>query len=115
MIREEGNNDSGALLQGTLEMLILKALLRGPQHGYAVAEWIHQTSQQLLKVEEGALYPALHRLELRGLLAAEWGASENNRRAKFYQLTAEGKKKLAMETRRWARLSAAVAFVMQAA
>lgn len=95
-------------------MLILKALLRGPQHGYAVAEWIHQTSHQLLKVEEGALYPALHRLELRGLLEAEWGASENNRRAKFYQLTAEGRKKLLAESQRWARLSAAVAFVMQA-
>jgi transcriptional regulator len=79
-----------------------------------VAEWIHQTSQQLLKVEEGALYPALHRLELRGLLEAEWGASENNRRAKFYRLTAEGTKKLGAETQRWARLSAAVAFVMQA-
>ncbi|MBS1821672.1 MAG: PadR family transcriptional regulator [Acidobacteria bacterium] len=113
MIREE-NTDSGALLQGTLEMLVLKSLVRGPLHGYAVAEWIHQTSQQLLKVEEGALYPALHRLELRGLLKAEWGASENNRRAKFYQLTAEGRKRLSAESQRWARLSAAVAFVMQA-
>jgi len=113
MIREE-NTDAGDLLQGTLEMLVLKSLLRGPLHGYAVAEWIHQTSQQLLKVEEGALYPALHRLELRGLLKAEWGASENNRRAKFYQLTAEGKKKLSAESQRWTRLSAAVAFVMQA-
>ena len=63
-------------------------------HGYAVAEWIHQTSQQVLKVEEGALYPALHRLELRGVLKAEWGLSDNNRRAKFYRLTAEGKKRL---------------------
>jgi PadR family transcriptional regulator PadR len=113
MLREE-TTDSGDLIQGTLEMLVLKALVRGPQHGYAVAEWIHQTSQQLLKVEEGALYPALHRLELRGLLEAEWGASENNRRAKFYRLTAEGKKKLNAESQRWARLSAAVAFVMQA-
>ncbi|WP_035346872.1 PadR family transcriptional regulator [Edaphobacter aggregans] len=113
MIREE-NVESGDLLQGTLEMLVLKALARGPLHGYGVAEWIHQMSQQLLKVEEGALYPALHRLELRGLLEAEWGASENNRRAKFYRLTAEGKKKLSAETQRWARLSAAVAFVMQA-
>jgi transcriptional regulator len=113
MIREE-STDSGALLQGTLEMLILKALLRGPQHGYAVAEWIHQTSHQLLKVDEGALYPALHRLELRGLLAAEWGVSENRRRAKFYRLTADGRKKLNAESQRWARLSAAVAFVMQA-
>jgi PadR family transcriptional regulator, regulatory protein PadR len=113
MLREE-TTDSGDLIQGTLEMLVLKALVQGPQHGYAVAEWIHQTSQQLLKVEEGALYPALHRLELRGLLEAEWGASENNRRAKFYRLTAEGKKKLNAESQRWARLSAAVAFVMQA-
>jgi PadR family transcriptional regulator PadR len=113
MLREE-IADSGDLIQGTLEMLVLKALARGPLHGYAVAEWIHQTSQQLLKVEEGALYPALHRLELRGLLQAQWGASENNRRAKFYQLTAEGKKKLNAESQRWARLSAAVAFVMQA-
>jgi len=95
-------------------MLALKALARGPLHGYAVAEWIHQTSQQLLKVEEGALYPALHRLELRGLVKGHWGTSENNRRAKFYQLTAEGNKKLNAEAQRWARLSAAVAFVMQA-
>jgi PadR family transcriptional regulator, regulatory protein PadR len=114
MLREENNPDPGDLIQGTLEMLVLKALARGPLHGYAVAEWIHQTSQQLLKVEEGALYPALHRVELRGLLQAEWGASENNRRAKFYQLTTEGKKRLNAESQRWARLSAAVAFVMQA-
>jgi transcriptional regulator len=104
----------GELIQGTLEMLVLKALARGPMHGYAVAEWIQQTSQQVLKVEEGALYPALHRLELRGVLKAEWGTSENNRRAKFYQLTTEGKKRLNSESQRWARLSAAVAFVMQA-
>ena len=108
------NSESGDLIQGTLEMLALKALARGPMHGYAVAEWIHQTSQQLLKVEEGALYPALHRLELRGLVKGHWGTSENNRRAKFYQLTAEGNKKLNAEAQRWARLSAAVAFVMQA-
>jgi PadR family transcriptional regulator PadR len=113
MIREE-NAGTGELIQGTLEMLILKALARGPLHGYAVVEWIQQTSQQVLKVEEGALYPALHRLELRGLLSAQWGASENNRRAKFYQLTAVGKKRLNAESQRWAKLSAAVAFVMQA-
>ena len=113
MLREE-NTGSGDLIQGTLEMIVLKALARGPLHGYAVAEWIHQTSQQLLKVEEGALYPALHRLELRGLLQAKWGVSENNRRAKFYQLTTEGSKRLNAESQRWARLSAAVAFVMQA-
>ena len=113
MIREE-NVESGDLLQGTLEMLVLKALARGPLHGYGVAEWIHQTSQQLLKVEEGALYPALHRMELRGLLKAKWGTSDNNRRAKFYELTAEGHKRLQGESQRWARLSSAVAFVMQA-
>ena len=113
MFREE-NTAPGELIPGTLEMLILKSVARGPLHGYAVAEWIHQTSQQLLKVEEGALYPALHRLELRGLLKAEWGASENNRRAKFYQLTPEGKRRLEGESQRWTRLSAAIAFVMQA-
>jgi transcriptional regulator len=106
--------DAGELIQGTLEMLVLKALARGPLHGYGVAEWIQNTSQQVLKVEEGALYPALHRLELRGLLKAEWGASDNNRRAKFYELTADGRKRLNAESQRWARLSAAVAFVMQA-
>lgn len=95
-------------------MLILRALQRGSTHGYGVAEWIQQTSQQVLKVEEGALYPALHRLELRGMLSAHWGMSDNNRRAKFYQLTAEGRNRLSAESQRWARLSAAVAFVMQA-
>lgn len=95
-------------------MLILRALSREPQHGYAVAEWIHNTSQQVLRIEEGALYPALHRLELRGLLSAKWGHSENNRRAKYYALTAEGRQRLESESQRWARLSAAVAFVMHA-
>jgi PadR family transcriptional regulator PadR len=106
--------DSGELIQGTLEMLILKALQRGPLHGYSVVEWIQQTSQQMLKVEEGALYPALHRMELRGLLKSKWGTSDNNRRAKFYELTADGRKRLDAESQRWARLSSAVAFVMQA-
>jgi PadR family transcriptional regulator PadR len=106
--------EAGELIQGTLEMLVLKALLRGPLHGYGVVEWIQETSQQMLKVEEGALYPALHRLELRGLLKSKWGTSENNRRAKFYSLTTEGQKRLDAESQRWARLSSAVAFVMQA-
>jgi len=109
----ERPTDTGELIQGTLDMLILKALLRGPTHGYGIAEWIEQTSQQVLKVEEGALYPALHRMQLRGLLKARWGSSENNRRAKFYELTAEGHKRLQTESQRWARLSSAVAFVMQ--
>jgi PadR family transcriptional regulator, regulatory protein PadR len=110
-----GSSDprSGELLPGTLEMLVLKALARAPKHGYAIAEFIHQTSDEVLRVEEGALYPALHRLELRGLLASEWGTSENNRRAKFYQLTAAGKKQLASEARYWRRVLGAVMQVIE--
>ena len=102
----------GELLQGTLDMLILKTLRRGPLHGYAIAELIHRRSEEALKVEEGALYPALHRLELRGWLDSEWGASENKRRAKYYRLTAAGRKQLAAEAERWGRMSAAIARVM---
>jgi PadR family transcriptional regulator, regulatory protein PadR len=109
------NEQSGELLQGTLDLLILKALARGPMHGYGVAEWIHQSSQDVLRVEEGALYPALHRLELRGLLSSEWGTSDNNRRAKFYALTAAGKRHLMEETEYWRRMSGAVARVLQTA
>jgi PadR family transcriptional regulator len=105
----------GDLLQGTLDMLVLKALTRGPLHGYAVAEFIHLTSEDVLRVEEGALYPSLHRLELRGLVVAEWGLSENNRRAKFYQLTATGRQHLAAESETWTRLTAAVARILQTA
>lgn len=105
----------GDLIPGTLDILILKALESGPLHGYAVAEWIHQRSHDVLRVEEGALYPALHRLELRGLLTAEWRASENNRRAKFYKPTAAGRKHLEMERQRWTRLSTAVGFVLAGA
>jgi len=104
----------GDLVQGTLDMLVLKALSRGRLHGYAVAEWIAQTSNEILRVEEGALYPALHRLELRGLLAAEWGVSDNNRRAKYYKLTAAGRKQLAGEHEQWSRLAGAIARVMRA-
>ena len=105
---------TGDLMQGTLDMLVLKALSRGRAHGYAIAEWIHQTSADVLRVEEGALYPALHRLELRGLLSSEWGVSENNRRAKYYSLTPAGQKRLADETEQWDRLSTAIAKVMYA-
>jgi PadR family transcriptional regulator, regulatory protein PadR len=112
---KEKREPPGDLLQGTLDLLILKALARGSLHGYAVAEWIHQTSEDVLRVEEGALYPALHRLELRGLLSAEWGTSHNNRRAKFYSLTASGKKHLAQETEFWRRMSGAVARILQTA
>jgi PadR family transcriptional regulator PadR len=105
----------GDLLQGTLDLLVLKALARGAMHGYGVAEWIHQTSEDILKVEEGALYPALHRLELRGLLCSEWGTSDNNRRAKFYSLTAAGRTQLAEETEFWRRMSGAIARILQTA
>ena len=105
----------GDLLQGTLDLLILKALAKGAMHGYGVAEWIHESSQDVLRVEEGALYPALHRLELRGLLSAEWGTSDNNRRAKYYALTAVGRKRLTEETEYWRRMSGAVARVLQTA
>jgi transcriptional regulator len=105
----------GDLIPGTLDILILKALGAGALHGYAVAEWIHERSHDVLQVDEGALYPALHRLELKGLLSAEWGASENNRRAKFYKLTAAGRKHLEAESLRWTRLSAAVGFVLAGA
>jgi PadR family transcriptional regulator PadR len=104
---------SGDLVPGTLDMLILKALARGAMHGYGVAEWIGAVSDEVLQVEEGALYPALHRLELQGLLRAEWGTSSNNRRAKFYELTAAGRKHLAAESKRWSRVSSAIAQVME--
>jgi transcriptional regulator len=104
----------GGLLQGTLDLLILKSVARVPLHGYSIAEHIQQTTDDVLKVEEGALYPALHRLELRGWLSAEWGVSENNRRAKYYRLTAAGRKRLAAATEQWARLSGAIARVLEA-
>jgi len=105
----------GELLQGTLDMLILKTLARGPLHGYAIALSIERTSEEVLRVEEGALYPALHRLEARGQLASEWGASDNNRRAKFYRLTAAGRKQLSQEASHWARVSAGITRVMETA
>jgi PadR family transcriptional regulator, regulatory protein PadR len=115
MSMAEKKAQPGELLQGTLDLLILKALASGAMHGYAVAEWIHESSQDVLRVEEGALYPALHRLELRGLLSAEWGMSDNNRRAKYYSLTAAGRKQLAQETEYWRRMSGAVARILQTA
>jgi PadR family transcriptional regulator, regulatory protein PadR len=108
-----GKNDKpGDLLQGTLDLLILTTVMRGQMHGYAIAEAIQQRSDDVLSVEEGALYPALHRLELRGLLASEWGVSENNRRAKYYRITAAGRKQLAAESEEWSRLAAAVMRVL---
>ena len=103
----------GDFLPGTLDMLILKTLSRGPLHGYAMAQFIHQASSDVLEVEEGALYPALHRLEVRGWVRATWGTSDNNRRAKFYTLTAAGRRALSSESDYWQRVSAAVTRVMQ--
>jgi PadR family transcriptional regulator PadR len=103
------------LLQGTLDVLILKSLSWGPRHGYAVADSIRERSGEALRIEEGALYPALHRLEKRGLLSAEWGVSENNRRAKFYSLTPRGRAQLRSETQQWVAYAAAVTRVLQAA
>jgi len=105
----------GELVQGTLDMLILKTLSRGSMHGYGIAQSIQQISEDVLRVEEGSLYPALHRLELDGLLEAEWGQSENNRRAKYYKPTAAGKKQLAAESQRWTKVSGAIARIMQMA
>jgi transcriptional regulator len=102
------------LLQGTLDVLVLKALSWGAQHGYAVGRWIERTTEEVLRIEEGALYPALHRLERKGLIAAEWGVSENNRRAKFYRLTTEGRAQLRAETQAWKRYAAAVSRVLEA-
>jgi transcriptional regulator len=103
------------LLQGTLVMLILKTLTAGPMHGYEIAQQIHQASEDALKIEEGSLYPALYRMEEQGWIEAEWGASENNRRAKFYSLTRAGRKQLAAETSNWERLCEAISRVMQTA
>lgn len=102
------------LMQGTLDMLILKALTWGDLHGYAVARWLERTTDDALRIEEGSLYPALHRLTRRGWVRAVWGVSENNRRARYYALTPDGRKQLRRETADWARLITAIAKVLQA-
>ena len=103
------------LLQGTLDLLILKTLNAGPMHGYAVAQRIQQRSEDVLVVEEGSLYPALYRMEAKGWIAAEWGKSENNRRAKYYTLTRAGRKQLDQETALWERIHRAITLVLQTA
>lgn len=103
------------LLQGTLDMLILKIVALGPVHGYGISLRIRQISKEVLQVQQGSLYPALHRLEKRGWLQADWGESDNGRQAKFYRLTPKGKKQLAEEESNWARLAEAVALILQAA
>lgn len=106
---------TGEFLPGTLDMLILKSVSRGRMHGYEIAQFIQGASREVLRVEEGALYPALHRLEVRGLLKSEWGISDNNRRAKYYKLTTLGHVELEEEAAYWSRVAAAVTRVMQRA
>ena len=103
------------MLRGTLDVLILKTLSWGPAHGYAVASWIEQATGDALRIEEGSVYPALHRLEKRGWISSEWGLSDNNRRAKFYQLTAEGERELRAEASTWVRFAEAVGRVLNSA
>jgi PadR family transcriptional regulator PadR len=103
------------LLQGTLDMLVLKALSLGPMHGYGVGQRISRLADDVLRVEEGSLYPALYRIEGQGWIESEWGLSENNQRAKFYKLTRQGRKQLSLEEANWTRLSGAITKVMQTA
>ena len=107
--------ESGDLLQGTLALLILKALLGGSKHGFAIAQWIEDTTSDVLRIEEGSLYPALRRVEDRGWVATEWGLSENNRRAKFYTLTTKGRAHLRAQAAHWLRYAGAVTDVLRAA
>lgn len=108
----EAAKEKSDLLPGTLDMLVLKILMSGHLHGYAIAQLIQQLSDDLLRVEEGSLYPALQRLELNGWIAGEWGLSANNRRARFYKLTPDGRKQLAEESARYQRVTGAVARIM---
>jgi transcriptional regulator len=104
--------DSTELLHGTLDALVLKTLSWGARHGYAIARWIEDITDDALRIEEGSLYPALYRMERRGWIEAEWGLSENNRRVKFYRLTAAGRERLAVETAQWSRFTTAVSKVL---
>lgn len=103
------------LLQGTLDMLILRVLDRGEMHGWGISDRIEQLSKQVLSVGEGSLYPALYRLQEQGWIESEWGVSENNRKAKYYRITKAGKKQLVLEQKTWDRMSAAIAEIMQSA
>jgi PadR family transcriptional regulator, regulatory protein PadR len=106
---------SAELLQGTLDLLILKTVALEPMHGWGIAQRIQQVSKDVLQVQQGSLYPALYRLERKGLIQAKWGASENNRRAKYYSLTKAGREQLEKEQAEWERLSSAVALILQRA
>ena len=105
-------NEANSLLHGTLEALVLKALVIGPRHGYAIARWIEETTDELLQIEDGSLYPALYRMERKEWIEAEWGTSELNRRVKLYRMTPKGRAQLAVETAQWERFSAAISKVL---
>jgi len=107
--------DKPDLVYGTLDMLILKALQHEPRHGLGIADRIQQISQDILRVEQGSLYPALYRLEAQGWIKAEWGVSDNNRKARFYKLTAAGRKQLSVETEHWSRITAGINLVLKGA
>ena len=100
------------LLHGTLETLVLKTLVGGPRHGYAIARWLEDSTGEVLQIEDGSLYPALYRMEQRGWITAEWGTSELGRKAKFYKMTAAGRKQLAAQTAEWAKFAAAISKVL---
>jgi PadR family transcriptional regulator PadR len=112
MTRKSKDSQSGDMMQGTLDMLILRTLILAPAHGHTIAYAIEQTSGDVLQVEHGSLYPALHRLEDQGLVASFWGTSENNRKAKYYRITPAGKTKLAQERTRWEQLVQAIGRVL---
>jgi transcriptional regulator len=112
MAKARANDDRGEMMQGTLDMLILRTVLLAPAHGHTIAYAIERTSEDVLQVEHGSLYPALHRLEERGLIASFWGTSENNRRAKYYRITPAGRKHLARERSRWDQIVNAIARVL---
>ncbi|MBV8673111.1 MAG: PadR family transcriptional regulator [Acidobacteriaceae bacterium] len=104
--------EAGEILQGTLDMLILRTLVMGPGHGHTIAHAIERTSENALEIEQGSLYPALHRLEDRGLVSSEWGTSENNRKAKYYRLTSKGRKELSAAAGRWRRMTRAIGLIL---
>lgn len=106
-------NERIDLPQGTMDLLILRTLALGPQHGWAISERVQQVSSDVLQIQQGSLYPALHRLERRGWIKAQWGTSDNNRRAKYYELTPAGKKQLAVETESWRKLTVAVSQILE--
>jgi transcriptional regulator len=112
MVRGEEKDDRGDMLQGTLAMLILRTLVLGPAHGHSIAYAIERSSEDILQVEHGSLYPSLHRLEERGMIASFWGTSENNRKAKYYRITPAGRKHLATERSRWDQIVGAIARVL---